>query len=167
MKISLFVFAIGTFILVLSIAAPCPLLGAGNMFVGAGLLFLVVAPLLAVAPRWLSETPFCTLLALCPWILAALIVSNGLLDRSGEVLNQTVVIGQKFYGSCDAVTVRSWRTGHSTEGLYVGKTWNTGGVRGLSDGKPVIIGVRRGALGIPWISRIAQGSTDFDFPTTP
>ena len=139
MRISLVAFTIGSFILVLSIAAPCPLVGAGNLFLGAGLLFLIVAPVLAVAPRWLSETPLYTLLALCPWILAALIVSNGLLDRSGEVLNQTVVIRQNFYGRCDAVTVRSWRPGHSTEGLYVGKTWNSGGVRGLSDGKPVML----------------------------
>jgi hypothetical protein len=135
-----------------------------QFFLGAGLLFLIVSPILASAPQWLSETPLYTLLALCPWILAALIVSNGLLDRSGEILYPTVIVGQTFYGSCDAVTVRSWRPGHSTEGLYVATVWTFGGVRGLSDGKAAVIGVRSGALGIPWVSRIAQGSTDLDFP---
>jgi hypothetical protein len=165
-------------VLLLSLKAPYPLLDASEMFLAVGLLFFIVAPILAFAPKEPGVTPHYTLLALCPWVLVALVFSNGLFDRSAEIPHQTVVIGQNFHGNYDAVTVRSWRPGHSTEGLYLRTSWKGRRARWqlfgsgdyyfygqfLSDGQPVLVGVRSGALGLPWISRISQAPKDFHFP---
>jgi hypothetical protein len=162
-KFSFVVFVVGCLVLVLTIAVPYPLLGAGKVFLAAGLLFLLVAPALAAAPRWLSETPLFTLLAVCPWVFAAVLITNGALDRSSEIVHQTVVIGQRFYGTCDAVTVRSWRPGRSSEELYLRTGRGFSPVYGLSNGKAAIVGVRNGAFGLPWVSRVSQGPNGFDF----
>lgn len=158
MRISVVVFVLGSIGLVLSVTAPCPLLGAKPILLAVGLLFVVVAPILAAAPSWVGDTPLFTLLALSPWILAALVVSNGLFDRASENLYETIVIGQSLYGNYDAVTVQSWRPGRSTEGLFVRTEWS------FRAGKPAVVGVRPGALGIPWVSSISQGTEDLHFP---
>jgi hypothetical protein len=91
-----------------------------------------------------------------PWLLACGLLANGALDHSSEVIQQTVVLRTEYRRSWDVVVVQSWRSGRTTESLYIRRPFlfGTGGF--FLRGKDITVGIRSGALGMPWISRISR-----------
>ncbi len=91
---------------------------------------------------------------LLPWMIAAVALANGALDRSEERRYSTAVIQpvsnrrSMFY---DTLIVRSWRPGRTSESLTV---WALQPF--FSSGDRVTVGVRSGALGLEWISGVSR-----------
>jgi hypothetical protein len=166
-------FILGAFLFAVSVTGPYPLLRAGPALLCVAAVFIVAGKILFSNPKPERISFGYATLVLLPWLLAALILMNGALDPEHEILHETVVVKQDFYSPWDVLTVRSWRPGRSTEALYIktGFSFNSGkwsytGAFFMS-GKPVVIGVKPGAFGIPWISRISQGHNDFYYPRGP
>jgi hypothetical protein len=168
-RILRFVFLVGAFALVYSVTAPYPLLGAGPMLLASGTLVLAGAGIMTMKSKSGLPTASHWFMSLFPWLLAGFLLANGARDHSHEVLYQTVVVTEDFARYWDIVRVQSWRPGHATESLYIktGFNFRTGSyVPGgfFFDGKPIAVGVRGGALGMPWISTISQGHNDLHYP---
>jgi hypothetical protein len=167
-RILLIIFLAGAFVLVFSVTGPYPLLGAGATLLAVGVSFFVGASILAMWPKDVRTPASHVLIALFPWLLAAFTLANGAWDHSHETLYQTVVVKQDFGRSWDVLTVRSWRPNHTTESLYIktGFDFRTRKFVGafFFEDKPVAVGIRTGAFGVPWISRISQGHNDFYYP---
>jgi len=89
-------------------------------------------------------------------LLSLLVLVNGWKDRSPLNAVRATVI-QKTYtrtkgGTSYSVIVSSWRPGRSVEELRVGaRTYNNALV-----GKPVTVGVRKGAFGLPWYEYVSS-----------
>ena len=168
MRTQIAVFLLGAFALALSVTGPYPLLAAGPTLLGAGLIALVGAGILTMWPADGGVPSRHALIVVFPWILAGFIIANGALDHSQEVLHETVALKQDFGRTWDVVTVQSWRPNRATESLYIktGFSFRTRKFVGafFFPGKPVTVGVRIGAVGMPWLSRISQGYNNFYYP---
>ena len=169
MRILRIIFLVGALVVVLSVTGPYPLLGAGPMLLSIGIIIFIGAGILTMKTK--SEKPSAShlFITLFPWLLAGFLVVNGARDRSQEDVHQTVVVTEHFGRFWDTVVVRSWRPGRKTESLYLKTGFNlrTGTYfpgRFFFDGKPIAVGVRQGAFGMPWLSTISQGHNDFHYP---
>jgi hypothetical protein len=89
-------------------------------------------------------------------LLSLLVLVNGWRDRSPLSAVRATVI-QKTYtrgrgGTSYVVVVSSWRPGRSEEELRVGaRTYNN-----VVVGKPVTVGVHKGAFGLPWYEYVSS-----------
>jgi hypothetical protein len=89
-------------------------------------------------------------------MLSLLVLVNGWRDRSPRSAVRATVI-QKTYtrtkgGASYSVVVSSWRPGRSVEELRVGaRTYNN-----VVVGKPVTVGVRKGAFGLTWYEYVSS-----------
>jgi hypothetical protein len=90
-----------------------------------------------------------------PWLLASLLVVNAKLDDSPVHDWETRVVG-KFSMSAMAPTRRlvvvSWRDGHSYERVPVSQ----GEYSEFHIGETVIVEIRSGLAGIPWVAGLVQ-----------
>lgn len=90
-----------------------------------------------------------------PWLLAAVLLGNGALDRSPPRIEEARVVG-KFAMRGPVPTrrlvVTSWREGHQVERIPVGR----GDFDGFSDGDIVEIKVQDGLIGIPWVGGVSH-----------
>lgn len=94
------------------------------------------------------------LASLVPWFVAAAFFANGALDHSEEHRHRAVVIETRYsYRSSifDNLVVRSWRQGRANEVIRV---WAYQPF--FYPGDFVTVGVRDGALGVPWISSFSR-----------
>jgi hypothetical protein len=184
MKILIILFIVGAGALMFCVTGPYPVLGAGPILLGVGILLLFAASTLTTAakygggegaPRksvWGVDGAHYILIALTPWLLAAVLVANGAFDHSQEVDYQTVLVDQDFGRWWDYLTVQSWRPGRTTETLYVKTGFNIHSGRYwpgafFFPGQPITIGVRSGAFRMPWICRISQGQNNISYPGGP
>jgi hypothetical protein len=90
-----------------------------------------------------------------PWLLAALLLMNGAFDRApfGEVESH-VIAKFAIYGPLPnrRLIVRSWRDGESLERIFVDRI----DFNQFSDGDPILIKVKDGLVGIPWIAGVVR-----------
>jgi hypothetical protein len=89
-------------------------------------------------------------------LLSLLVFVNGWQDRSplsavrATVIQKTSTRGRG--GTSYYVIVTSWRPGRSVEELTVGaRTYNN-----VAVGKPVTVGVHKGAFGLPWYEYVSS-----------
>jgi hypothetical protein len=140
-----------------------PPLDAGPLVVSGLCIFILpfVLKLSSILRNQLSEDVgrmrtvyICTSFALLA--LSLLVLVNGWQDRSPRNAVRATVV-QKTYtrsrGSTSYyVIVSSWRPGRSVEELRVGvRTYNNAAV-----GKPVTVGVHKGAFGLPWYEYVSS-----------
>lgn len=130
-------------------------------WVAIGLCFAALIPLRAAQDRAKagksvqSFFPITTWLAYGPAIVAAVLLLNGMLDRSPvEEHRQLVTDKRAVRGRWGSMTyyleVTSWRASRGTEELEVsGVTYGQFSVEG-----PVTVELHRGALALPWVARI-------------
>lgn len=104
-----------------------------------------------------SVTPKYVACSVLPWLLAGLLLANGAADHSQEELHRAVVINSRYYlRGLDIVYVQSWRSGKSNESLYLKRSMLFGANGFFLPGESVTVGVKSGALGMAWISRISD-----------
>lgn len=89
-------------------------------------------------------------------LLSLLVLVNGWKDKSPRSAVSATVIQKTSFrgrgGTSHYVIVSSWRPGRSEEELRVGaRTYNNAVV-----GKPVTVGVRKGAFGLPWYEYVSS-----------
>ncbi|MGH9702218.1 MAG: hypothetical protein ACRD4K_02490, partial [Candidatus Acidiferrales bacterium] len=78
-------------------------------------------------------------------------------DHSTEIRHQTTVVSTDYGLTWDRVVVNSWRPGHAHESLYIKTSLFFRSSPGFFlQGEPLSIGIRSGALGVPWISKISR-----------
>ncbi len=85
-----------------------------------------------------------------PWILSALLLGNGAMDRGPWQVEQARVVGKfSMAGALPTrrLVVTSWRTGHRVERIPV----NRRDFDLLSRGDTVNVTLGSGAVGIPWV----------------
>ncbi len=91
--------------------------------------------------------------ALLPWVVAVLFFVNGEMDDSTEIRYPTVII-ETHYGSRiggRSLIVRSWRPNRQTETIYMSAF-----APFYFPGRQITVGIKSGALGIPWIRSISR-----------
>jgi hypothetical protein len=86
-----------------------------------------------------------------PWILAALLLANGALDSKDNVTYYPTTVYNRYnmpgiVRGTRRLIVRSWRDGEKVERLAV----NSDDFDRFHAGDAVSVGVKQGALGIPW-----------------
>jgi hypothetical protein len=157
MKILHVVFLIGAFAALYSVFRPYALLTGGSMGLGVLVLCICSGGVLFSADQDESVGPKYIACSVLPWLLAGLLLANGAADHSQEELHRTVVIDSRYYlRGIDIVNVQSWRSGKSNESLYLKRSqlFVTSGF--FLPGDRVTVGVKSGALGMAWISRISD-----------
>jgi hypothetical protein len=85
-----------------------------------------------------------------PWLLSALMLANGALDRFPPRLEEARVIGKFSMGGAlpsRRLVVTSWREGHRLERVPVGRV----NFDSFSRGDLVVVKVEGGLVGIPWV----------------
>jgi hypothetical protein len=85
-----------------------------------------------------------------PWLLSALMLANGALDRFPPRLEEARVIGKFSMGGAlpsRRLVVTSWREGHRLERVPVGRV----NFDSFSRGDLVVVKVEDGLVGIPWV----------------
>jgi hypothetical protein len=90
-----------------------------------------------------------------PWLLSALLLANGALDRSPPQLEDARLVGKfAMTGALPSrrLIVVSWREGHRFERIPV----NRGDFDLFSPGDYVDVRVQGGLLGIPWVSGVSR-----------
>jgi hypothetical protein len=140
-----------------------PPLDSGPLVAFGLCIFLLpfVLKLSSVVRKWLSEDVgrlrtvyVCASFSLL--LLSLLVLVNGWKDRSPRSAVRATVV-QKISsrgrgGTSYTVIVSSWRPGRSVEELRVGvRTYNNTVV-----GKPVTVGVHKGAFGLPWYEFVSS-----------
>lgn len=90
-----------------------------------------------------------------PWLLAALLVFNGLLDRRAPQIERERVVGK--FAMAGALPIRrlvvtSWREDHRFENIIVDRS----DFDFLHRGDWVDVKVRDGLVGIPWIAGVSR-----------
>ena len=150
------VFLFGAFLSLYSVLGPYPLLVAGPVLLSVAAVCISAGVVLLGAPKDVPAIGKDVAVAVFPWLLACGLLANGALDHSSEVIQQTVVLRTEYRRSWDVVVVQSWRSGRTTESLYIRRPFlfGTGGL--FLRGKAITVGIRSGALGMPWISRISR-----------
>lgn len=138
------------------ISRPYPLLESGPVLLGAAVLYICAICVVIGAPAEGRGSPKYWLVALIPWLVAGVCVANGALDHSPEVLHSTEVVNSEYYlRGWNIVNVRSWRPGHTDESLYL-KTWLLDSRGFYLEGQPLTVGVKSGALGMPWLTQVTR-----------
>jgi hypothetical protein len=132
------------------------LLVAGPVLLSVAAVYISAGVVLLGAPKDVPAIGKDVAVAVFPWLLACGLLANGALDHSSEVIQQTVVLRTEYRRSWDVVVVQSWRSGRTTESLYIRRPFlfGTGGF--FLRGKDFTVGIRSGALGMPGISRISR-----------
>jgi hypothetical protein len=90
-----------------------------------------------------------------PWLLAALLLVNGTLDRGAPQIVDARVIGKfSMRGPVPSrrLVVTSWREGRRWERILVGN----GDFDRIRVGDVVEVEVRSGLVGIPWVSGVSS-----------
>jgi len=140
-----------------------PPLDSGPLVAFGLCIFLLpfVLKLSSVVRKWLSEDVgrlrtvyICASFSLL--LLSLLVLVNGWQDKSPLSAVRATVIQKTSYrgrgGTSYSVIVSSWRPGRSVEELRVAvRTYNNTVV-----GKPVTIGVHKGAFGLPWYEYVSS-----------
>jgi len=145
------VFLVGWMVLVYCPFFRYPPLDYGPAVVSVVIGFIAAARFL-YGGRGKNITPGCFMTALLPWLCAGLSFANGALDHAQELHYSTVVVQTQYHrGIRDTLVVRSWRPGRTNESLPVSAFQ-----RFFLPGERVTVGVKVGALGLPWISSISR-----------
>jgi len=156
MRILHFVVLIGLLPGIYCVSVPYPPLDSGPVLASVAILYVCAVCIVIGAPLDGGVTAKYVAISLSPWLIAALFLANGAFDRSGEVLHQTTVVESHYYlHGWTIVVVQSWRPGRGNESLYV-KTWLLDKRGFYLEGEPLTVGVKSGALAMPWISRISR-----------
>jgi hypothetical protein len=90
-----------------------------------------------------------------PWLLAALLLANGALDRGAPQIVEARVIGKfSMRGPVPSrrLVVTSWRDGHRWERILV----HSGDFDRIRVGDIVDVDVKSGLVGIPWVSGVSK-----------
>jgi hypothetical protein len=90
-----------------------------------------------------------------PWLLAALLLANGALDRGAPQIVEARVIGKfSMRGPVPSrrLVVTSWRDGHRWERILV----LSGDFDRIRVGDIVDVDVKSGLVGIPWVSGVSK-----------
>jgi hypothetical protein len=90
-----------------------------------------------------------------PWLLAALLLANGALDRGAPQIVEARVIGKfSMRGPVPSrrLVVASWRVGHRWERILV----SNGDFDRIRVGDVVDVEVKSGLVGIPWVSDVSS-----------
>ncbi|MGH9745470.1 MAG: hypothetical protein ACRD59_05090 [Candidatus Acidiferrales bacterium] len=90
-----------------------------------------------------------------PWLLAALLLGNGALDRAPPQLETARVVGKfAMRGPVPSrrLIVISWREGHRFERVPV----DTADFDRFATGDVVEVNVKGGLVGIPWVSGVSR-----------
>ena len=150
-------FPIGAVALAYLVVSPHPLVSAGPTLIGVAVFFFITYLAVFTAPPKLRARPGHKVACLLPWILCALLVINWWNDRSPEVRHNTTVFEAHYSRGWDYLVVKSWRAGRKREVLYL-RTWFvlTGHWPRVHNGDTISVGVKPGALGIPWISSLSK-----------
>lgn len=157
MRILRFLFILGMFPLEYCVVAPHPVLGCGLTAIGVLVLAFCAAVLIFDADTDDPVTVKDIFLCLLPWLLAASFVANWTLDKSQETLHQTNVVDTHFGKSWNRVIVRSWRPGRTTDEICFKDTiYLPRSPRFFYLGESVTVGVKPGALGMPWVSSVSS-----------
>lgn len=147
---------LGFFVILNVILEPYGLLDAGPVLFSVLVWACLTFTMLSRAPRGERVTPTYLVIGLYPWVLSALLLANGLFDHSAETTHHTVTISSSGSTPLYILRVQSWRPGRASETLYFHRTYfgtgHLGDQRYLQAGDPVTVGIKPGALGIPWVS---------------
>jgi hypothetical protein len=156
MKILRPIFLFGAFALAYCVMHRYPPVGTGTVMLTLFILCLFSGIILFGANKDADVTAKYLLASLVPWLLAAFFVVNGAFDHSEEIQYQTVVVEKHYGRGLTRLIVRSWRSGRTNETLYI-RGWGNlpGQRRPVYTGDPLTVGVKSGALGMPWISSIS------------
>lgn len=147
----------GSIALIYSILRPFPLLAAGQALLSVLLICLSLGIILFRAEAGEPATGMYLLISLTPWLLLALSLANGAFDHSIETRHPTTVVSTDYGLTWNKVVVNSWRAGRGHESLYIKTSLLFRGSPGFFiQGEPLSIGIRSGALGVPWISNISR-----------
>ena len=159
------IFLFGAFALIYC-ARAYPPLGANLLLVAVFATSLTVGGVLFSAGKDQHVTAKYVFASVLPWLLAGLFLANVVLDRSKDIRNQTLVVESQYeIWTYQNVVVQAWRRGRTTESFYLNGYKNF-----LLPGQHLTIGVKTGALGIPWISSIYRhnrgevGGEDIKYP---
>jgi hypothetical protein len=157
MRILRIIFALGVLLAVECVSRPCTLLEARPVLLAFSVLFFCTGGFLFVTERNQQVTPKYFAAAFVPWLFAVMLVANGKFDPSPELRHETVVIESRYGRLWKVLVVHSWRDGHTNENLYIERTaiFGGGSARYFHPGEKLTIGVRQGALGMPWINSIS------------
>jgi hypothetical protein len=149
------IFLVGCMALLYFALGPYPPLDSTGAFWAIFIpCFAAVAMFLRNGKAEKSAAPKCALGASAPWLFAVLFLANGALDHSEERRYSTVVVENRYSywsGLRDTLVVRSWRPGRETESLRVNSYQ-----RFFYPGDRVMVGVKSGALGLPWINSVSR-----------
>jgi hypothetical protein len=157
LRILRFVFLFGAFALAGGVMGPYQPLGTGTVMVASLIICICAGTIVFSADKDENVAARHLLACMVPWALAALLIANGAFDHSDEIRHQTVVVDTHYGRSWDRVIVRSWRPGRTNETLYIRDTFFMPSKFGFFlRGEPVTVGIRSGALGMPWISTISR-----------
>ena len=153
---------LGFFVIFNVILAPYGLLEAGPVLLSVLIWACFTFAMLSRLPRGERVTPTYLVIGLYPWVLSALLLANGWFDHSAETTYHTVAISSSGATPLYVLRVQSWRPGRASETLYFHRTYfgtgHLGEGRYLQAGDPVTIGVKPGALGMPWVSSSYAGN---------
>ena len=151
------IFGFGFVAFVFLVMQPFPLLIAGPVLGTSAVGALIVSRALLSASKDDRVTPAYFVTALFPWMLAALLFANGALDRSAETRYHTVAVKTESLVPFNIVIVQSWRPGRTTESLYLKTSlFHYDPLVWFHASAPVTVGIRPGALGLPWISSVSH-----------
>src|SRR5215471_6691832 len=150
-------FPIGTIALAYLVVSPHQLLNAVPILIGVIVFGLIAGAAIFTAPPKLRTRPGHKLACLLPWILCAILVINWSNDRSPEIRHSAKVLETHYSSGWDYLVVKSWRPGRDREVLFL-KTWFTVQRHWptVTCGDSVWVGVRSGALQLPWISSMSK-----------
>jgi len=90
-----------------------------------------------------------------PWLLAVLLIANGVLDRGAPQIEHERVVGK--FAMAGAMPIRrlvvtSWREDHRFEHILIDRS----DFDFLHPGDPVNVKVQEGLVGIPWIAGVSR-----------
>jgi hypothetical protein len=155
------VFLLGA-ILFVAASGIYPALDLDQMLIFGGVLFFAVLGLaIVVERRAVRHTETEALkrvyygLIPVPWILGALLMANGALDRSAPHLELTRVVSKfSMPGPVPSrrLIVRSWRDGHRIERLPV----SLADFDNFNRGDSVVVDLREGLADIPWVEGVSH-----------
>jgi hypothetical protein len=83
-----------------------------------------------------------------PWLLAAALLLNAVLDRSVPAQHHVTVVGKSESAVRETITITSWRPGKSVEVIPV----DAGLYSKLPQRGPIIVAVKPGFLRLPWVT---------------
>jgi hypothetical protein len=150
---------LGLFAILNVLLEPYGLLEAGPVLFSVLVWACLTFTMLSRVPIGERVTPTYLVISLYPWVLSALLLANGLFDHSAETTHHTVAISSSGATPIYILHVQSWRPGRASETLYLHRTYfgttYPADRRYLLEGDPVTVGVKPGALGIPWVSSLS------------